>query len=102
MEEEVQLGAGMIEFGEPWSVRISAAINNAEELWNKRGRHALQGALTDGTSIVITAGELALAKEFYEFSAATQVLVNAVEEEPPDVIWPAALCRFTEKVEKLT
>ena len=49
-----------------------------------------------------TVGEVALAKEFYEFSAATQVLVNAVEEEPPDVIWPAALCAFTEKVERLT
>ena len=81
----------------PWSTRIPAAIKEAEgDLRDLDCVHYNPGS---PNAHIITAGELALAKEFYEFSAATQMLVNAIQEEPPDVIWPAALCRFTEKVE---
>ena len=83
-------------------VRIPAAIKKAEAdvAYHKWAMWYRKKGSTEPTDI-ITATEVALAKEFYEFSAATQMLVNAVEEEPPDVIWPAALCAFTEKIEKL-
>ena len=85
-EEEVQLGAGMIEFGEPWSVRIPAAIKKAEELIGPDDWYA-----NDASTIVITATEVALADELWGFA-----------NDGPCPPWPDALIAFCEKVEKLT
>ena len=87
---------------EPWSERIPAAIAKAEELLGVSFFYGVPHGIIAGAMVpIFMRGEVALAKEFYEFQAATQMLVNAIDDEPPDVIWAAALCAFTEKVESL-
>ena len=90
MEEEVQLGAGMIEFGEPWSVRIPAAINNAEEIVAAENWPLVQAR--DG--VQLTAGEVALAKALWK-------TYRTLNTESGEEHWPAPLIAFTWKVEKL-
>ena len=85
-EEEVQLGAGMIEFGEPWSVRIPAAIKNAE-------RNTQNGwLLLEGMKEPLTAGEVAAIKALWE---AKEGFITMGGDPPPELI------AFTEKIEKL-
>ena len=107
-EEEVQLGAGMIEFGEPWSVRIPAAINNAKELLN--GKTDALGLEGPNGFINITAGELALAKALWDELPNFHESPDGIPcfekmEGVSDACLTCDACMelraFTEKVEKL-
>ena len=77
----------------PWSVRIPAAIKKAEGLIGPDDWYA-----NDASTVVVTAGELALAKDACEtWELETMKLYGGIAQEPPP-----ELIAFTEKIEKLT
>ena len=87
----------MIEFGEPWSERIPAAITKAEEHIRTRHREVFLTSqqLNKVDEEFITAGEVALAEALWK------VWVDVGLSKTPDVP-PPELIAFCEKVEKLT
>ena len=84
-----------------WSDRIPAAIKEAEGWFQDTGDDKLAALWryeSDGSDHILTAGELALAKDACEtWELETMKLYGGIAQQPP-----SALIAFCEKVEKLT
>ena len=83
----------------PWSTRIPAAIEHAEQL-TQDGDYSVPAELTSYIAepeerlVAITVGEVALAKALWK-------TYRTLNTESGEEHWPAPLIAFVEKVEKL-